>query len=68
MRLPPAPKKTASGNRSRNAPTNSAASISPLASPAMSMNDLGFTGLFQRKRATLQSRKCARHQAGTKTV
>ena len=42
---PPAPKNTASGNRSRSAATSSAASKSPLASPAISMNDFGFKGL-----------------------
>jgi hypothetical protein len=60
MRAPPAPKKTASGKRARKALTNSAASKSPLGSPAMSMNDFGFTHSFQRKGARLQSRKFGR--------
>src|SRR5579859_3936827 len=42
---PPAPKKVAAGNFSRNAPTNSEASKSPLVSPAISMKDLGIIGL-----------------------
>src|ERR1035438_3356869 len=54
---PPAPENVASGNWLRIAETSSAASKSPLASPAMSMNVFGFTVLFQRKDAKLQSRK-----------
>ena len=48
---PPAPKKCASGNWLRKAETSSAASKSPLASPAMSMKVFRFTGLFSRSDA-----------------